>query len=77
MRIDLPDDLSERVQQRVAANAGATEIDVIRRALDSLDWRDDERRAVQEGVDAWRAGETQPFEEFDADFRIKNGIARS
>lgn len=77
MRIDLPQDLTERLQKRVAADVGATEVDVIRRALDSLDWRDEERRAIQEGISAWRAGDTQSFEEFDADFRAKNGIARA
>jgi Arc/MetJ-type ribon-helix-helix transcriptional regulator len=74
MQIDLPQDIIERVQKRVAAGNGATEAEVIRRALDSLDWQDQERRAIQEGIDAWRAGDTQELDAFDADFRAKNGI---
>jgi predicted transcriptional regulator len=74
MQIDLPQDIVERVQRRAAGANGASEADVIRRALDSLDWHDQERQAVQEGIDAWRAGDTQQFDEFDAEFRQKNGI---
>jgi len=35
---------------------------------------DQERQAIQEGIDAWRAGDTQDFDEFDEEFRAKNGI---
>jgi hypothetical protein len=74
MQIDLPPDIIARVQKRAAVGGGATEADVIRRALDSLDWQDQERQAIQEGIDAWRAGDTQDFDEFDAEFRLRNGI---
>jgi predicted transcriptional regulator len=74
MQIELPQDIVERVQKRAAASCGASEADVIRQALDSLDWHDHERLAIQEGIDAWRAGDTQEFDEFDAEFRTKNGI---
>ena len=73
MEINLPQDLITRVQ-RVAALQGATEADVIRRAMDSLDWMEKERQAVQEGIDAWHSGDVQDFESFDRDFRKKNGI---
>jgi Arc/MetJ-type ribon-helix-helix transcriptional regulator len=74
MQIDLPQDIAERMQKRVAAANGASEAEVIRRALDSLDWQDQERQAIQEGINAWRADDTQDFDDFDADFRSKNGI---
>ena len=74
MHIDLPPDIIARVQKRAADSSGASEADVIRRALDSLDWQDQERAAIQEGIDAWRAGDAQDFDDFDADFRAKNGI---
>jgi predicted transcriptional regulator len=74
MQIELPQDIAERVQRRAAAGCGTTEADVIRQALDSLDWRDQERQAIQEGIDAWRAGDTQELDDFDAEFRAKNGI---
>ena len=74
MHVELPQDLVERVQKRAAAGYGETVADVIRRALDSLDWHDQERQAIQEGIDAWRAGDTQELDDFDAEFRTKNGI---
>ena len=77
MQIELPQDIIERVQKRAAASKGASEAEVIRQALDSLDWQDQERRAIQEGISAWRAGDVQDFEAFDAEFRSKNGIQAS
>jgi Arc/MetJ-type ribon-helix-helix transcriptional regulator len=74
MHLELPQELIDRVQQRTAATAGATEADVIRQALDSLDWHDQERLAIEEGIDAWRAGDVRDLAEFDRDFRAKNGI---
>ncbi len=74
MQIELPQDLIDRVQQRTVV-PGVTNADVIRRALDSLDRSDQERQAIQEGIDAWRAGDVQEFDEFDREFRAKNGIS--
>ncbi|MDZ4658203.1 MAG: hypothetical protein SH868_11555 [Bythopirellula sp.] len=74
MHLELPAELIDRVQ-RTAAGHGASEADVIRQALDSLDWQDQERQAIQAGIDAWRAGDVQDFAEFDAEFRAKNGIS--
>lgn len=74
MHLELPADIIERVQKRAAAGNGATEAEVIRQALDSLDWQDQERQAIQEGIDAWRAGDVQNLDEFDAEFRTTNGI---
>ena len=77
MQFELPQDILERVQKRAAAGNGATEAEVIRQALDSLDWQDQEREAIQEGIDAWRAGDTQEIKQFDAEFRAKNGIPQA
>lgn len=54
MHLELPQDLVDRVHQRVAARQGTTEADIIRQALDSLDWHDQERQAIKEGIEAWR-----------------------
>lgn len=75
MHIDLPQDLFQRVQQRAASGQGITEADVIRKALDTLDWHDAERMAIQEGIDAMNGGRVQGLDEFDREFRQKNGIA--
>jgi Arc/MetJ-type ribon-helix-helix transcriptional regulator len=75
MHIELPQDLIQRVQRRTAAGEGITEAEVIRKALDALDWQDNERKAIQAGIDAMREGRVQDFDEFDRDFRERNGIA--
>jgi predicted transcriptional regulator len=74
MHLELPQDLIDRVQQRAAASGDVTDADVIRQALDSLEWQERERQAIQEGVDAWRRGDVQEFADFDKDFRAKNQI---
>ena len=75
MQIELPDDLMDRVKRRAASTAGVSEVEVIRKGLDALDWQDDERAAVEEGIDAMKAGRVQDFQEFDREFRERNGIA--
>jgi Arc/MetJ-type ribon-helix-helix transcriptional regulator len=75
MQVELPQDIIERVQKLTASGYGANDAEVIRMALDSLDWRDQERIAVQRGIDAWRAGDVQEFNEFDRGFRAHNGIS--
>jgi predicted transcriptional regulator len=74
MHIDVPEELISRLRERAASAPGASEADVIREALDSLDWRDAERVAIQEGLDAIRAGRVRSFEQFDAEFCRSNGI---
>jgi predicted transcriptional regulator len=74
MQIDLPQDIVERVQLRAAGKQGVSEADVIRQALDSLDWQEQERASIQEGIDAWQAGKVRRWAEFDAEFRAKNNI---
>ena len=64
MNIEFPDDLSQRVKSRVASTSGVTEVDIIRKSLDALDWQDSQRTAIQEGIDAMNAGRVQDFEEF-------------
>jgi predicted transcriptional regulator len=75
MHIDLPDELVSRLRQRAASAPGASEADVIREALNSLDWQDAERAAIQEGLDAIKAGRVRPFEEFDREFRVRIGLS--
>lgn len=74
MEIDLPQDIFDRVRQRADASNGVSEVDVIRQALDSLDWLDQERVAVQEGLDALNAGRVRDFADFEREFREKNGM---
>ncbi|MEO1498185.1 MAG: hypothetical protein AAFV43_13665 [Planctomycetota bacterium] len=70
MQITLPTDLANRLLARSAED----EITVIRQALDALDAQDEELRAIQEGIEDWRAGRVQDFDEFDREFRAKNSM---
>ncbi len=63
MQINLPDD--PRIQGLAAAAGYASVEDYVF----SLIERDTERIAIQQGLDAMKAGRTRPFEEFDADLR--------
>ena len=74
MKIQLPQDIIDRVQQRTSAGEGLSEADVIRQALDLLDKADQERQAILDGIDAWQSGDKKAFERFDREFRAKNNI---
>lgn len=43
--------------------------------IQSLLERDAERLAIQEGIEDFKAGRHRPFEEFDREFRQRNGLA--
>lgn len=73
MHIELPDDIGDRIR-RVAEHQGSTPTDVIRLALDSLEWQESERAAIQVGIDDLHAGRHQPLDEFDREFRKRNGM---
>jgi predicted transcriptional regulator len=77
MQIELPTDLVSRVQTK-AALLGASEAEVIQRALDSLEKVERERlevEAVLDGVAAYERGDHEPWEDFSKRFRQENGIA--
>jgi len=74
MTYQLPPEIDQRIQSQLALGIYSTPADVLTSALDALDERNRERRAIQEGIDAWRAGDTQELDAFDAEFRAKNGI---
>ena len=48
MQIDLPTDLFERLRERVQGNPELSEADVVRHALDTLDWLDNEQAAPEQ-----------------------------
>jgi hypothetical protein len=57
------------------AQAAAAGFSTVEDYLLSLIDRDAERVAIQEGIDAMRAGDMRPLEEFDAELRRKFGFA--
>jgi Arc/MetJ-type ribon-helix-helix transcriptional regulator len=74
MTYQLPPEIDLRIQSQLALGLYRTPAEVLTSALDALEQRNEERRAIQEGIDAWRAGDTQDLDEFDAEFRSANGI---
>ena len=69
MQIELPDDVD---YQALATAAGFASLeDYVVRLLE----REAERKAIQEGMDAMKAGDGQPLEEFDAQLRREFGFA--
>jgi Arc/MetJ-type ribon-helix-helix transcriptional regulator len=74
MTYELPPELDQRIQSQLALGLYNSPADVLTEALNALDQRNAERRAILEGLDAWRAGDTQDLDEFDAEFRAKNGV---
>jgi predicted transcriptional regulator len=74
MTYELPPELDQRIQSQLALGINSTPAEVLAEALNALDQRNAQRRAIQEGLDAWRAGDTQDLDEFDAEFRTKNGV---
>jgi Arc/MetJ-type ribon-helix-helix transcriptional regulator len=74
MTYQLPPDIDLRVQSQLALGLYRTPADVLTEALNALDERNRERQAIQAGIDAWRAGDTQGLDEFDAEFRAAHGI---
>jgi hypothetical protein len=71
MQIEIPDSRNVRAQA-VAAGYASVE-DYVSMLLD----RDAERVAIQEGIDAMKAGRVRSFEEFDQEFRANHGLTPS
>jgi putative addiction module CopG family antidote len=74
MSIDLSSDLVNEIQRQVATGVFATPDEVVREALAALRDREVEVLAIQEGIDDMEAGRTRPIDEFDRDFRQRNGL---
>lgn len=56
--------------QAVAAGFATVEL-----YIQNLLERDADRLAIQKGIDSLESGKHRPFEEFDREFREKNGMA--
>ncbi len=71
MQIDLPDAVVATANRLAAAGAGANAADVITRAIENMNA---DRMAIQEGIDAYKAGDFEPLEDFDRRYREEHGI---
>lgn len=68
MVVDLPSDLSARIQSFIAFDGYATELDVIRDALAALKQQTD-LTAIREGVAEAEAGRLRPWAEVKEEVR--------
>jgi predicted transcriptional regulator len=75
MSFDLSPDVWNEVQRQLATGAFVSPDAVLREALAALRSRDAEILAIQEGIDDMDAGRVTPLEEFDREFRRRNGLA--
>lgn len=75
MLYQLSSDIQQRIQTRLQNATNTNRDDILRRALDALDWQDGERVAIQEGIDDMEAGNMRPLREFDEEFRAKKNIS--
>jgi putative addiction module CopG family antidote len=74
MSVDLAPDVWNEIQRQIAIGRYASPDEVLRDALAALRFREEEVRAIQEGIDDMEAGRLIPLEEFDREFRLRNGI---
>lgn len=74
MTIQIPADLEERINLRLQTESGATVDDILRKALDSLDYHEQEVTAIQQGLDDLENGRVTPLRDFDRDFRLRHNI---
>jgi hypothetical protein len=74
MQMDVPQDLVDRLRHLTAIEKLESEVHALRKALDSLESDLQERHAIQQGIDAWKAGDIKELEQFDTEFRARNGI---
>lgn len=75
MPYQLPPDLDQRVQSQIALGIYSTPAEVLNEAMDALERRNAELESIREGIEAWHQGDVQNFDEFDAEFRARNGIS--
>lgn len=73
MQIELSADLMQRVEKLASQGEDATA--VIAKGIERLEWEAREVAAVQEGIDAYNRGESEPLEDFDRRFRKEHGIS--
>jgi len=76
MPYQLPPDIQQRIRVHLEVGSGDSEDDVLRRALDALDWQEEEVRAIGQGIEDMEAGRVRPLREFDKEFRARKNIAQ-
>jgi putative addiction module CopG family antidote len=70
----ISDEVERLIQAEMALGHYASESDLIRDALRSLQEQREVNAAIQEGLDDMVAGRVQSAEDFDRDFRARKGF---
>lgn len=68
-------ELNQFDESAVRSQAVAAGFATVELYIQNLLERDADRLAIRKGIDALEAGKHRPFEEFDREFREKNGMA--
>jgi putative addiction module CopG family antidote len=74
MSVDLAPDVWNEIQRLLASGTYATADEVLREALAALRSCEREVMAIKEGIDDMEAGRVMPLQEFDREFRRRNGL---
>lgn len=72
MSVHLAPDIWNEIQRQIAAGRYSSYDEVLREALAALRAREEEVRAIQQGIDDMEAGRVTPLREFDREFRHRN-----
>jgi len=76
MSYQLAPDIDHRVQSQIALGLYQTPAEVLNRALDALDERNQDFASIQRGIDDEKAGRLTPLGDFDKEIRAQYGIGR-
>jgi len=74
MSYQFPPDVEELVRKQMKSGDFATEDDLLREALSSLDRMREDLAAIEAGLADVDPGRVRSFDEFDREFRTRNGI---
>ena len=72
--LHFPPDLAAEIKQYLLSGRYASEVDVVRDAMQALKRHDKEVAAIQAGIDDVEAGRVIPLREFDREFRERHNI---
>jgi predicted transcriptional regulator len=76
MTLQISADIEHRITMRLNAQSGVTVDEVLRDALDALEFQEREIAAIQEGLDDVEAGRLTPLREYEREFRARHKISQ-
>jgi Arc/MetJ-type ribon-helix-helix transcriptional regulator len=74
MSFDIAPDVWNEIQRQLASGEFASHDEVLREALTALRFRNEELKAIAQGIDDMEAGRVTPIRDFDRQFRAQNGL---